>query len=398
MSAGQPARFDVVVIGAGIAGAAAAYELASTRRVALIEREEQPGYHTTGRSAALYTENYGNAVIRALTFASRPFFDRPPNGFSDHPLLTPRGTMLIAAEGQARACDAALAAAGNGNAASLSEITLDEALRRVPVLDPAYVRRALFEPAAMDIDVHAIHQGFLRGFRARGGRIALDAEVRALDRLKGEWRLATKVGQFAAPRVVNATGAWVDEIAKLAGLRPIGLVPKRRTAFTFDPMLGGPMPGDPPRPVDPSAWPAVIDVEETFYFKPEAGRVLASPADETPSPPCDAQPEDLDIALAAERVERATKLRLRQIHRKWAGLRCFVADKTPVVGEAHDGPGFFWLAGQGGYGIMTAPALGRAIAAIVTGQDLPQDLRSTGVSAASISPHRLVIQAQYRHN
>jgi glycine/D-amino acid oxidase-like deaminating enzyme len=221
MSAGQPARFDVAVIGAGIAGAAAAYELASTRRVALIEREEQPGYHTTGRSAALYTENYGNAVIRALTFASRPFFDRPPNGFSDHPLLTPRGTMLIAAEGQARACDAALAAAGNGNAASLSEITLDEALRRVPVLDPAYVRRALFEPAAMDMDVHAIHQGFLRGFRARGGRIALDAEVRALDRLKGEWRLATKVGQFAAPRVVNATGAWVDEIAKLAGLRPI---------------------------------------------------------------------------------------------------------------------------------------------------------------------------------
>jgi D-arginine dehydrogenase len=393
MSADEQAHFDVLVIGAGIAGASAAYELASGRRVALIEREEQPGYHTTGRSAALYTENYGNAVIRALTLASRPFFDRPPRGFSDHPLLTPRGTMLIAAEGQARACDAALAAAGNGKVASLSEITLDEAFRRVPALDPAYVRRALFEPAAMDMDVHAIHQGFLRGFRARGGQIALDAEVRALDRKDGVWRLATKVGRFAAPRVVNATGAWADEIAKLAGLRPIGLVPKRRTAFTFDPMLG-----DPPRPVDPSAWPAVIDVEETFYFKPEAGRVLASPADETPSPPCDARPEDIDIALAAERVERATKLRLRQIHRKWAGLRCFVADKTPVAGEAHDGPGFFWLAGQGGYGIMTAPAMARAIAAIVAGQDLPQDLRGTDVSVASISPHRPVIKAQYRHN
>ena len=386
MSADEQARFDVVVIGAGIAGASAAYELAAAYRVALIEREEQPGYHTTGRSAALYTENYGNAVIRALTLASRPFFDRPPRGFSDHPLLTPRGTMLIASSEQEAACDAALAASHGGDESSLSEIALGQALRLVPALDPNYVHRALFEPAAMDMDVHAIHHGFLRGFRARGGQIVLDAEVRALDRTDGEWRLTTKAGRFAAPRVVNAAGAWADEIAKLAGLRPIGLVPKRRTAFTFDPILG-----DPPRPIDPGAWPAVIDVEETFYFKPEAGRILASPADETPSPPCDAQPEEIDVALAAERVQRATKLRLRQVHRKWAGLRSFVADKTPVAGEAPDGPGFFWLAGQGGYGIMTAPAMGRSVAALLAEQDLPQDLRSKGVTMPSISPCRLMV-------
>lgn len=366
---------DVAVIGAGIAGASAAYELARTHRVLLLEREDQPGYHTTGRSAALFTENYGNAAIRALTVATRAFLEQPPAAFASTPILTPRGTMFIAPAGQDDLCAALLAEAGDPR--RLFDIDPAEALRRVPIVRAGWIARALYEPDARDIDVHALHQGYLRGMRARGGALRTNAEVRALVRGAAAWRIETAAGTLTAAKVVNAAGAWADEIARLAGVTPIGLVPKRRTAFIID------------SPADSAGWPAVCDASESFYFKPEAGRLLASPADATPSPPCDAQPEDLDIAVAVDRIQAATTLDVRRIVRRWAGLRSFVADGTTVVGESADAPGFFWLAAQGGYGIQTSAAMARTAAACVRGEPIEPALAAQGVSFATLSPRRL---------
>jgi D-arginine dehydrogenase len=370
---------DVAIIGAGIAGASAAYELAATHRVVVLEREDQPGYHTTGRSAALYTENYGNAAIRALTSASRAFFENPPPGFTEHPLLSPRPVLGIATAAQDEACTAALAVANSVRKGVVLEIDRAEAVKRFPILRPDVVHRAMYEPDAMDMDVHAIHQGFLRGLKARGGRVVTGAELQALSRRNGTWQLATSAGAFEAAIVVNAAGAWADEVGKLAGASPIGLKPKRRTALTFD------LPGG----MDGARWPMLHDVEELYYAKPESGRMLASPADETDSPPCDAQPDEFDIASAIDRLEAVITVKVARIIRKWAGLRSFVADRTMVVGESKDAPSFFWLAGQGGYGIQTCPSMGRAAAAIVRGEDLPADLRARGLAAATLSPARL---------
>ena len=368
----------VLIIGGGIAGAAAGYVLAERREVTLLEREDVPGYHSTGRSAALFTENYGSRPIRALTRASRRFFEAPPASFGEHPLLAPRGVLMISPRGERERFAAALAE-GMLSAPGLAEIGAAAARSRVPALDPDWLGDAMYEPEAMDIDVHALHQGFLRGLRARGGRIVTDAEARGIRRDGGAWRVATPKAEFAAPILVNAAGAWADEVARLAGVPTIGLVPKRRTAFTIEPPAG----------VAIAGWPLVVDVAESFYFKPEAGRLLVSPADETPVPPCDVQPEEIDIAAAAERLEAATSIRVIRIVRKWAGLRSFVADKTPVVGFAPGADGFFWLAGQGGYGIQTAPAMGRLAAALVDGEEIPADLAGFGVEAAALGPARL---------
>jgi D-arginine dehydrogenase len=368
---------EVIVIGAGIAGASVAYELAATHRVALLERESQPGYHTTGRSAALFTQTYGNAVMRALARASRSFLLEPPPGFSSAPLLAPRGALLVGQTSQLpalrRTFDECSPLAGN------LEWWPGEAVRaRVPCFDPEHVAAGLWEPDAMDIDVHALHQGYLRSLRARGGTLVGDAEVRALHRSASGWRVTTTAGEFAAPLLVNAAGAWADQVAQLAGARPVGLVPKRRTAITFDPPHGTPI----------GRWPAVIDVDEQWYFKPDAARILASPADETPSPPCDAQPDEYDIAVLVERLSRATTLQVPRIHARWAGLRSFVADKTIVVGFDLHACGLFWLAGQGGYGIQTAPAVARAAATLLQGKSIPADIVDLGVDAAALSPGR----------
>jgi len=368
---------DFLVVGAGIAGASAAAELAQHGRVVVLERESQPGYHSTGRSAALYTETYGNRVIRALTVASGRFLRNPPAGFADHALLTPRGTLLIGRADQRAALDGAYAELRD-LAPGLALVDGAEARRLVPVLDQGYVAAGIYEADATDMDVHGIHNGFLKTLRARGGRVVTDAEVTALARRSGRWHATTNAGAFSAPVVVNAAGAWCDVVARLAGVQPIGLVPKRRTAFTFDPPAGA----------DVRAWPAVIDIAETFYFKPEAGKILGSPADETPIEPCDVQPEEIDIAEAVERIERASVLRVRRLDHKWAGLRSFVADKTPVVGMNDAADGFFWLAGQGGYGIMTSPALGRTVAALLTDGTIPADLAALGVTKEALGPAR----------
>jgi D-arginine dehydrogenase len=254
-----------------------------------------------------------------------------------------------------------------------------EAIALNPALNPDYIAAAIYEPAARDIDVHALHGGYLRALRQRGGRLVTGAGVQALSRDGGTWVAGTRAGNFAAPIVVNAAGAWCDEVAGLAGVRPCGLVPKRRTVFTFD----------APDGLDISAWPATIDIDEQFFFKPDAGRILGSPADETPSLPCDAQPEVLDVALGIDRIEKATNLTVRRLVNKWAGLRSFVADKTPVVGMDTQADGFFWLAGQGGYGIQTSPALSRAVAALITTGDLPAELTARGLDKAMLAPARL---------
>jgi D-arginine dehydrogenase len=371
--------FDIIVIGGGIAGASAGYALANGgRRVLLLERESQAGYHSTGRSAAVYTQAYGNAVIRGLTLGGWRFFDTPPAGFADHPLLQPRGLMFIGHAEQVALLDDAAIEAGR-LVSSIRRIGAKEARTRVPVLRESYVAGAILEPEARDIDVHGLHQGFLKGLKRAGGQVSNDAEVLSLERMGGDWLVETRAGTFRAEILVNAAGAWCDEVARLAGVEPVGLVPKRRTVITFDPPAG----------LTICDWPVVIDVAESFYFKPDAGKLLGSPADETPVEPCDVQPEERDVALAADRIERVADMKICRIERKWAGLRSFVADKSPVVGFDPVAEGFFWLAGQGGYGIQTSPALSRLVAGLVREGRIPADLEDLGVTIPALAPRRL---------
>ena len=372
--------FDVLVIGAGIAGASAAAMLAETHKVAVLERESFPGMHSTGRSAALFSEIYGSAPVRALSRASRDFLYDPPAGFAEAPIVRARGALHIATAAQ---LDALEAFANLPDVApSVRRLTGAEARALCPILRED-VAAGVLETGSADIDVDALHQGWLRELRAKGGRVVTDAEVTGLARAVDGWRVETSAGAFAAPVVVNAAGAWADRVAELAGAQRIGLSPCRRTALIVDAPEGS----------DSHAWPMVIDIDEQFYFRPDAGALLLSPGDETPCEPCDAQPEELDIAIAVDRVMTATTLDVRRIRRSWAGLRSFVADRTPVVGFAPDAPGFFWLAGQGGYGIQTAPAMGRLAAALVRGEGLPADLARHGVTAADVAPERLAARA-----
>ena len=369
--------YDFIIIGAGIAGASAAYELSKSGSVLLLEREARPGYHTTGRSAAFFTLNYGNTLIRSLTAASRDFLFSPPEIFGAAPLLEPRPTVTIARADQT-ASFAANLAAGLASPGDIAEIDIAEAEAMIPVLRPGYAARAHIERDSYFMDVDLIHGGFLRGFAAHGGRLATDAEVTGLARANGAWRVETRAGNFEAPVVINAAGAWANQIAALAGARPVGIEPRRRTVIVFA----------APENVSVDSMPLVIDADEQFYFKPEAGKILASPADETPSPPCDAQPEEIDIALVADRLARASTLEIRHIEHKWAGLRSFAPDRSPVVGADPNLEGFVWLAGQGGYGIMTSPAMSRAAAALATGGAWPEDLGEMGIEAAALAPGR----------
>jgi len=372
------AEFDFVIIGAGMAGASAGYELAALGSVLILEQEDQPGYHTTGRSAALYAETYGNATVRALTTGGKGFYLDPPAGFAAHPLLLPRGVVFIGREDQRGSLDSLLTEI-SGLRSNIRRIKAAEIEAQVPVFRPGYVADAVLDPDAMDIDVHGLHQGYLRGLKARGGQLLTDAQVRGLWRQAGLWQVETKSGAFRARVVVNAAGAWADEIGALAGAKPIGLVPKRRTAIQFRPPAG----------IDVARWPSVIDADEQFYFRPDAGKIMASPADETPMPPCDVQPEDLDIAILVDRLEQAVTLPIPRIDSRWAGLRSFVADKTPVIGYDEQVEDFFWLAGQGGYGIQTAPGIAGLVAALARHEPVPSDLADLGVTEGAVSPARL---------
>jgi len=368
------ADFDVAIIGAGIAGASLAWFLARDRRVLLLERESQPGYHTTGRSAALFNDPFAHGPLRALTDASRDFYLNPPTGFADTPLNRPRAVLVFGPDRAALAASHAALRAAGSHAELLGR---DAALALVPVLRPDGVAAALFEPDCGDLDISVIHAGFLRGMRATGGVLVCDAEVTALGHEAEGWRVGTTAGEFRADVVVNAAGAWADEIARLAGVPPIGLMPLRRSAFLL------------PVAHDARDWPVVMAQDESFYFKPEAGQLFVSPANEDASFPHDVQPEELDIAIAIDRMQNATTLDVRRIGRRWAGLRSFVADRAMVAGFDAAAPGFFWLAGQGGHGIQTAPGLARLAAALVRGEEPSGDLPVAAVSPARAGLNRV---------
>lgn len=375
-------KFDIAIIGAGIAGASAGYWLSRDRSVILLEREAQPGYHATGRSAAMYIPTYGPPIVRALTVASQGFYRSPPPGFCEHPLLTSRGVLHIGRAEHAERLTETLEAARNLGAQA-RVLSRDEAIGRVPVLRDSWLASSpVFEPDAHDMDVHALHQGYLKGLRSHGGTLRNDSEVTQLKRSGAAWQVFLADGEVVeAGTVVNAAGAWCDDIAALAGASPVGLVPKRRSAFVFAP------PQEHAGQVN--EWPAVVAADESFYFKPDAGAILASPANADPMPPQDVQPEELDIALAIHRLEEATTLTVRRPTRAWAGLRSFVADGEMVIGFDERVEAFFWLAAQGGYGIQSADGAARAAAALVLSQPLPRDLTERGVSAEALSPSRL---------
>lgn len=368
---------DFLVIGGGIAGASAGFFLAPHGRVLVLERESQPGYHSTGRSAALFAESYGSAQVRALTLASRSFFEGPPAGFAAQPLLSPRGAMLVATQGQEAMLEAGWAEL-SAVSKNMQRFTAAQACAMVPVLRPDKVVGAIYDSGAADVDVDALHQGFLRGMRSQGGSVVCNAEVKALHRGDGVWRVTANGCDYCAPVLLNAAGAWADEIAKMAGVLPIGLEPRRRTAFLFA----------PPDGVNSSKWPLTIGLAEDWYFKPDAGLLLGSPANADPVPPHDVQPEVLDVATGIYNLQEMTSLSITRPSHTWAGLRSFVADGDLVGGFDPVVPGFFWVAAQGGYGVQTSPAMGEMCATLARGLPLADNLTGFGLRAEMMSPAR----------
>ena len=370
---------DFLIIGGGIAGASTGYFLSRHGKVAVLERESHAGYHSTGRSAALYTVAYGTPQVRALTAASRAFFDNPPEGFVEHPILTPRGEMTVDFEGNPEELQRQYESAR----ASVPEMRLldaDEACAIVPVLRREKVHGAMIDPSAADIDTDGLLQGYLRGIRRNGGSVQLDSEALEISRIDGSWEVRCAQETYRAPVLVNAAGGWCDKIAELAGVAPLGLTPKRRAAFLFS----------PPEGVDSHSWPVLVSLDESFYFKPDAGMLLGSPANADPVEPHDVQPEELDIALGIYQIQEHTTLSIRRPSHTWAGLRSFFADGDLVSGYDPVTPGFYWVAGQGGYGIQTSAAMGEASATLIRREALPEHLARHGLTAEMLSPARLL--------
>lgn len=369
---------DIVVIGAGIAGASVAAELAAASRdVALLEMEDQPGYHSTGRSAAILAQSYGTAPIRKLTRASEAFLNNPPDGFCDHPLLSPRPIIRVARPDQAERLKRLFDESNDGH--MLEWLDEDEVAKAAPHLRSGYAVCGFRNGGAQDIDVNALLQGYLRQFRQAGGQLHTRCQVTALALADGHWIVETSNGVFKGHVVLNAAGAWAAEVGQLAGALEIPLTPMRRSAVVFD----------APERIYVDQLPMVVDGDEQFYMKPEAGKLMASPGDETPSPPCDAAPEEIDVAICVDRVETAFDLDVRRINSKWAGLRSFLPDRIPVCGFDPNAPSFLWLAGQGGFGVQTAPALSRLAASIVTDNPPHSTLAEAGVAAETFAPQRL---------
>jgi D-arginine dehydrogenase len=378
---------DVAIVGAGIAGAALAAQLAPHARVLLLERESQPGMHATGRSAAMFMPGYGSPQGRALTRASRAFYAAPPPGFADAPILSPRGVLYVGWRGDEARLDALEAELRAGGTA-VERLGPAATLARLPVLRPDGLAGALAEPEAMDLDVHSLLQGWLRMARAAGALRWSDAALLGATREpgpgraggSGRWRIEVAgARRVRAELLVDAAGAWADEVAAAAGAPPIGVQPKRRSAFSFDAPPG----------IDPRRWPTTCAIDESWYFKPDAGQLLGSPANADPVPPHDVQPEEIDIATGIAGIEAATTLAIRRPRHTWAGLRTFAPDGEMLIGFDPACAGLFWLAGQGGWGIQSADAAARLAAALLLGTPLPDALRRDGVDAAVVSPARL---------
>ncbi len=370
-------NYDIVVIGAGIAGSSVAAVLAEHASVLLIEKEQQPGYHSTGRSAAMYIPSYGPPFIQALTKASGEFFKDPPSNFCNTSLLSPRAEMLIARTDQLAAIDLFMQAhAGNSN---VTKIDANEIQSHCPLLKRGYAAAGILDTSGSDIDVNALHQGYLKKFKQHNGTLILNSHVNSLKAETGGWLINAGSENYTAGILVNAAGAWADEIGLMASAENIGLQPMRRTALTINAPAG----------LDLSSMPLVADIDEAFYIKPEAKHLLLSPANVDPMPPCDVQPDEMDIAVCIDEVERAFDIKVRTIVRSWAGLRSFVSDKEPVAGFSAQADNFFWLAAQGGYGIQSCPALSRFAASLILGNSLPHDLIKFGLNADSLGVARL---------
>jgi D-arginine dehydrogenase len=368
----------IVVIGAGMAGASIAAHLSEHASVRLLEMEAQPGYHSTGRSAAVFSTSYGNDTVRALTRASREFLYSPDPDFTAVDLIKSRAILLIARTSQAAALSRFLASAVAADGIEVK--TAQQARSLHPLLRSDDLWGGAYIKNAGDIEVHELHQGYLRLFQSRRGALTTGAKVIDLERNRGTWWVVTDGDIFRAEVVVNAAGPWAGEIGRLAGAISVGIQPRKRTACLIKPPPGHTV----------QEWPMLIDAEEQFYLKPDAGMLLLSPADETMCDPCDVQPDEMDIALAVDRIERATTLNVTRVTHKWAGIRSFVSDRSPVVGFDPRQPEFFWHAALGGFGIQTAPALSRVAAALLMGRSIEDDLLSFGVTEAALSPSRLM--------
>jgi D-arginine dehydrogenase len=366
-------KTDFLVIGAGIAGASIAAHLAQSHKVIICDMEERAGFHTTGRSAASYEPNYGPPPMLAFTRASAAFFHEPPKGFTETPLLTRRDSLFIEAGGQSHHTEKLLS-----NAAALDEISSSDALRIMPVLRGDYVKRAFLDRHTADMDVDLIHRGFLKMAKASGAQLMLSAPITALTRNGAVWEVRAGDHTISAPTIINASGAWGDVVAAMAGVTPVGLQPKRRSIGVItvehnDNWLD---------------WPMVTDVGETWYAKPQSGKMIVSSADATPVEPHDAWADDMAIAEGIERLMNATTLEVTHLDHSWGGLRTFARDGNPVVGFDPSTEGFFWLVGQGGYGIQSAPALGVAAAAMARRLAIPADIIDLGLNVADIKPER----------
>ncbi len=360
--------FDIVIIGAGIAGVGLAAALGPGPKVAILEQEARHGYHSTGRSAAIYIRNYGNDVIRALNAASAPLFEQGDASLFPHPLLTPRGVLNVAdEEGLAR--HEAMLEGSHG----MEILTREQALAMVPALRPEKLAAAAYERDAQDMDVSALHEGWLRKARANGATLMVGTPMLSAMREGGRWRIETSVGELTATILVDAAGAWADDVATRAGIAPLGLQPMRRSIAVIP----------APEAYDIAGWPLIADSAEGWYAKPDAGRLYVSPAEEIPVDPHDAYVDDMVLAEGLWRFEQAVDVPVTRVERSWAGLRTFAPDRTPVVGFGGDG--FFWLAGQGGYGIQTSPALSALATALVKGETPPDGLKAL---LPALSPKR----------
>ena len=360
-------HYDIAIVGAGMAGASLAAELAPHARVGVLEAEDRPGYHTTGRSAAFWDECYGGPDIVPLTVASGPYL-------AEHGFLSPRGGLYIGREDDAETLDAFIERFAS---TGIDIRRLDRAALAalIPGLKPAWTG-AVHEPASADIDVAAMHQHYLTRARRSGAELETRARLTAAEREGGRWRLATERGaEWTAGVLVDAAGAWADVVAALAGARPLGIAPKLRTVAQLR-----------TAPAPPATLPLTLDIRGTFYFKPESGRLWLSPHDESDSEPCDAAPEELAVAEAIDRFEAVVDWRIEAVERRWAGLRSFAPDRLPVYGFDARREGFFWFAGQGGFGIQTAPAAARLAAQTILG--LPRDAMTFALNATLYAPAR----------
>ena len=364
---------DIAIIGAGMAGASIAAELAPHARVVLLEAEDAPGYHATGRSAAFWEECYGGPGVVPLTRASGAYL-------ADHGFLTARGALYIG-RAQDRAAMADFRATYEGTGVTIAPLSPEAVADRVPCIRPEW-SEALYQPACADIDVAGLHQHYLAEARRQGVTVACRARVTGLTRAGGHWTITGDRGEtWQAATIVNAAGAWADKIAEIAGLSPIGIAPFRRTVAVLR-----------VDPVAPADLPLVLDINGGFYFKPDSGRLWLSPHDEIPSAPCDAAPEDIDVAIAIDRFEKVTDWRIAAVGHRWAGLRSFAPDRMPVYGFAPDAEGFFWFAGQGGFGIQTAPAAARLAAQVLLGHG--PDAMTAGIDPAIYAPQRFARMLQ----